>query len=118
MYVRGHAIRLLERCGVSLLMGCSSGKLKTRGEFDPVGTPLNYMIAGCPCLVANLWDVTDKDIDRFGTRLLRESGIVADGEDRMRQSLPMAVACSRDACQLRFLVGAAPVVYGLPVWLE
>ena len=29
------------------------------------GMPLSYLLAGCPALVANLWDVTDRDIDKF-----------------------------------------------------
>ena len=58
-------------------------------------------------MVANLWDVTDGDIDRFTAALL----------DRMRsnQPIPVAVAAARQACLLKFLVGAAPVVYGIPV---
>lgn len=97
-------------------MGCSSGKLLGNGEFDPHGTPLNYLMAGCQCLVANLWDVTDKDIDRFGSKLMSTSGLVPCKEESV--SLTLAVASSRDACQLKFLVGAAPVVYGLPVWFK
>jgi len=29
------------------------------------------LLAGCPATVANLWDVTDRDIDRFATSLLQ-----------------------------------------------
>ncbi|KAF5376561.1 hypothetical protein D9757_008275 [Collybiopsis confluens] len=64
-YVRSHKLRSLPRCAAVMLWGCSSGALKDMGDFDRVGTPLNYMYAGCPTLVANLWDVTDKDIDTF-----------------------------------------------------
>ncbi|KAG2125362.1 peptidase family C50-domain-containing protein [Suillus bovinus] len=64
-YVRSHKIRHLPRCATTMLWGCSSGLLKEMGDFDRVGTPFNYMLAGCPLLVANLWDVTDRDIDKF-----------------------------------------------------
>ncbi|CAG8762128.1 16814_t:CDS:2, partial [Acaulospora morrowiae] len=68
-YIRNYRVQSLNRCAVTLLLGCSSGHLKDSGEFDPSGTALSYIIAGCPALVANLWDVTDKDIDRFSKAL-------------------------------------------------
>ena len=30
-----------------------------------------YMLAGCPSVVANLWDVTDKDADRMCESMLK-----------------------------------------------
>jgi separase len=77
-----------------------------------------------PALVANLWDVTDKDIDRFGKSLLEKWGICTGTEDESSNnrlgnrdvSLSEAVAMSRDSCKLKFLVGAAPVVFGIPVF--
>ncbi|RKO91964.1 peptidase family C50-domain-containing protein [Blyttiomyces helicus] len=127
-FIRGHRVRQLERCAVTLLMGCSSGTLRPSGEFDPYGTALNYIMAGCPALVANLWDVTDRDIDRFSHRLFRLWGLCPpeDGEscapqtgcdDGAGPSLVQAVAEAREACTLKFLIGAAPVVYGVPVYL-
>jgi separase len=59
-----------------ILMGCSSGRLtavnrrhtETSDElplfYDPEGIALSYLCAGAPCVVGNLWDVTDGDIDR------------------------------------------------------
>ncbi len=59
-----------------ILMGCSSGRLvsvnrknsKTHENlpvhFEPEGIALSYLCAGAPCVVGNLWDVTDRDIDR------------------------------------------------------
>lgn len=41
---------------------------------------LAYMLAGAPVSVANLWDVTDKDIDRFSMRLL-EQWLTGGGDD-------------------------------------
>ena len=69
-----------KNCGCQssvILMGCSSGKLESinrKGSdsisqetlfYEPEGIALSYLIAGAPCVVANLWDVTDRDIDRY-----------------------------------------------------
>ncbi|KAK0129619.1 hypothetical protein ONS96_000183 [Cadophora gregata f. sp. sojae] len=74
-YIRAREIKRMEKCAVTVLMGCSSGALVERGEFEPYGTPVNYMHAGCPALVATLWDVTDKDIDRFAMRTFEWWGL-------------------------------------------
>ncbi|KAF5368828.1 hypothetical protein D9758_003030 [Tetrapyrgos nigripes] len=133
-YVRSHKIRSLRRCAAVMLWGCSSGTLKDMGDFDRVGTPLNYMLAGCPTLVANLWDVTDKDIDAFSQAVFdkirldqahvsskftqSKPYISSIGDDASQStSLIKAVAESRDVCKLKYLTGAAPVVYGIPFYL-
>ena len=51
-------------------MGCSSGTLHCKGSYAPRGAHLSYLSAGSPAVVANLWDVSDKDIDRFCKALL------------------------------------------------
>ena len=61
-----------------ILMGCSSGKLISVNtpkvnpstydftmHYEPEGIALSYLYAGAPCVVGNLWDVTDRDIDRY-----------------------------------------------------
>ena len=63
-----------------------------------------------PCIIANLWDVTDADIDRFTDKLLK-SWLSSSGDDVMCASL----ADARDVCRLPMLIGAAPVVYGIPL---
>ncbi|KAF9145584.1 hypothetical protein BGX30_008143, partial [Mortierella sp. GBA39] len=52
-----------------------SGLLRGSGEFDPTGNAMNYMLAGCPTVVANLWDVTDRDLDRFSKALFTLWGL-------------------------------------------
>ena len=145
-YIRSRTIKKLERCAVALLMGCSSGALTQAGEYESYGTPISYMHAGCPALLATLWDVTDKDIDRFSDKVLKTWGLSKDkvprstgspvkksvkskGKTKARveevvreaNSIPVsldeAVAKSRDSCILKYLNGAAPVVYGIPVYL-
>lgn len=69
-YIPGHEIRNLDRCAATLLMGCSSGSMSFTGHYAPQGAPLSYILAGSPAIIANLWDVTDKDIDRFAKVML------------------------------------------------
>lgn len=125
-YVRSHKIRHLPRCAATMLWGCSSGSLKDMGEFDRVGTPYHYMVSGCPTLVANLWDVTDRDIDKFTQGVVDRLGLTpdgvlshsgADGGKPPGTSVVAAVAQSRQLCKLKYLTGAAPVVYGIPFYL-
>ncbi|XP_020220359.1 separase isoform X1 [Cajanus cajan] len=69
-YISRHEIQKLDKCAATFLMGCSSGSLTLPGQYAPQGIPLSYLLAGSPAVVANLWDVTDKDIDRFGKAML------------------------------------------------
>lgn len=81
-YIRGRTIRrLTPRCKATvLLMGCSSAKLNEAGEgFEVYGPAWNYMMAGAPAVVGTLWDVTDRDIDRFTGRVLEEWGLLGEG---------------------------------------
>ena len=158
------------------------------GQFEPTAVPLTYLEAGsskeavgegttsgkCMAVLATLWDVTDKDIDRFSlsvgeqwglwpametsklpsrtprkrqveanpstpkrapktpkTPKVHKTPVVAKTPSRNRDrsrsgrqgaqggsNLTQAVADSREACFLRYLNGAAPVVYGVPVRLS
>ena len=156
-YIRGRNIKRLKQCAVTFLMGCSSGKMVECGKFEPYGVPWNYMHAGCPAVVGTLWDVTDKDIDRFAMKTFQDWGLLghddtvaeeaavtgvkrkgknmkANGKGGVKQTpcqpapeqkgqkkqnvaLDEAVANARSSCVLRYLNGAAPVIYGIPVVL-
>lgn len=108
-----------------MLWGCSSGALREMGDFDRIGTPNNYMLAGCPTLIANLWDVTDRDIDKFAQAVFDKMNLVPGSmnNERLKKSdceevsIVAAVAQSRDVCKLKYLTGAAVVVYGIPFYL-
>ncbi|KAL3434171.1 Separin [Aspergillus tetrazonus] len=119
-YIRGRTVKRLDRCAVAFLMGCSSGTLTEAGEYEPYGTPMNYLQAGSPALVATLWDVTDKDIDRFAKATFEHWGLIGNGHrgnegiGEAGVALDAAVSQSRGACVLKYLNGAAPVVYGVP----
>ncbi|KAK0938311.1 separin protein [Friedmanniomyces endolithicus] len=195
-YIRPRSIKKLDRCSeVIWLMGCSSGAVTEYGELEPSAVPFAYLMAGgspdaatgvddaeveatrngkCMAVVATLWDVTDKDIDRFSLAMGEQWGLWPASEasklpaktprkrERLvapstppqvpktpktrkgpktpapaaktparsrsrgepsrdasrKRSLVEAVAKSRDACYLRYLNGAAPVVYGVPVYLD
>ena len=69
-YLSRDEIQELEKCAATLLMGCSSGSLRLNGCYSPQGVSLSYIRAGSPVTIANLWEVTDKDIDRFGKAVL------------------------------------------------
>ncbi|XP_041837386.1 separin isoform X2 [Melanotaenia boesemani] len=97
----------------SLLFGCSSAALAVRGNQEGQGIVLNYLTAGCPFILGNLWDVTDRDIDRF-TKALLESWFSAGSGAPLLQY----IGSSRQATHLKYLIGAAPVVYGLPIHLQ
>jgi Peptidase family C50 len=105
------------------LMGCSSGLLHSRGEFDPTGMVHAYLLAGAPSVVASLWDVTDRDIDQFTQRMLVDCGLLesdalsdSNSSDHNQHCCSVAgtLPIARASCRLRFLIGCAPVVYGVP----
>ncbi|KAJ1802050.1 separin protein, partial [Coemansia sp. RSA 2523] len=127
-YVARSCVRA-QKCTVALLMGCSSGRLEWAGEFDALGTATDYMVGGSMAVVGNLWDVGDKDIDRFAACVVAEWGLneYSTGEVKIKQdvdqgrgrvSLAEAVCKARNACRMKYLTGAAPVVYGVPVYLQ
>uniref|UniRef100_A0A3Q3JR04 separase n=1 Tax=Monopterus albus TaxID=43700 RepID=A0A3Q3JR04_MONAL len=97
----------------SLLFGCSSAALAVCGDQEGQGIILSYLMAGCPLVLGNLWDVTDRDIDRF-TKALLETWLNAGSG----ASLLDYMGPSRQATHLKHLIGAAPVIYGLPVHLQ
>lgn len=74
-----------------------------------------------PTLIANIWDVTDRDIDKFAQSVFERLRLTKEGVDRRKDgggtSAVTAVAQSRDSCKLKYLTGAAPVVYGIPFYL-
>lgn len=149
-YIRAKTIKHLRpRCNTALLFGCSSASLREAGEFEPYGTPRNYMLAGAPAVAGALWDVTDGDCDRFAAGVLEGWGLLARGScggdeggksgkgNRRRKQvdacgdreevvdaesgkmcLSEAVAKARKRCYLKYLNGAAMVVYGVPVYLD
>ena len=52
---------------MALLMGCSSGKIK-QTPVGGIGTPVEYLLSGCPAVLGYLWNITDRDCDRLDER--------------------------------------------------
>jgi hypothetical protein len=115
-YIRSSKVKGLEKCCPTMLLGCSSGALEQAGDYDSWGTPVSYMVAGCPMLVANMWDVTDKDIDKFSMSVFKKWGVF--DEEGTGETMAKCVSECRAECTLKYLNGAAPVVYGLPMRLS
>eukprot|EP00898_Chlorokybus_atmophyticus_P007283 jgi/Chlat1/7556/Chrsp63S09148 len=115
-YASASTLRQADRCAACFDMGCSSSKLKLRGMFEPTGSVLTYMSAGCPMAIGNLWDVTDGEIDRFSKAVFKQwLQWEAAGK-----GLPLAGALhvGRASCKLPYLIGGAPIVYGVPTTLS
>ena len=64
-----------------------------------------------PAVVGNLWDVTDGGIDKFTMKFLHM--FFEQGDKR---SLTQCVIRSRGECNMKYINGSAPVVYGMPVF--
>ncbi|XP_056607508.1 separin [Triplophysa dalaica] len=97
----------------ALLFGCSSAALSILGNQEGTGIILSYLTAGCPLVLGNLWDVTDRDLDRFTSALLQSWLSAGPGS-----SLLQHLAQSRNATHLKHIIGAAPIAYGLPVYIH
>ncbi|XP_004711395.1 separin [Echinops telfairi] len=112
-FLDGQAVLRLSCRAVSLVFGCSSAALAVHGDLEGAGIVLKYIMAGCPLFLGNLWDVTDRDIDRYTSALLQ--GWLGAGPGA---PLLCYVTQARQAPRLKYLIGAAPVAYGLPVSLR
>jgi separase len=159
-YVLKRRIRAMRNCSLTWLMGCSSLTMTECGVFESHGMPNVYIHGGSPAVVGTLWDVTDRDLDRFAMRGLSLWGLVEEPPDEVDKSkgkkaatakingkgkaakessasgragkwsgtskeerrgqvaLDEAVSEAKKACRLRYLNGAAVVVYGVPVVLQ
>ncbi|XP_077386541.1 separin [Festucalex cinctus] len=112
-FLDSHTALMRPMRAASLLIGCSSAALAVRGDQEGEGIIISYLIAGCPFILGNLWNVTDRDIDRF-TKALLQSWFSAESGS----ALLNCMGSSRQATYLKHLIGAAPVVYGLPIQLQ
>lgn len=136
--------KLLKKCGndqdsqnklpPSLLLGCSSVKLDNcnynynSSKLQPLGNIYNWLNCKSAMILGNLWDVTDKDIDIFTISLLQKWGLINDSTNNnsnnnnnhgmKKLDLTNSVVQSRGKCTLKYLNGSAPVVYGLPMYLN
>jgi separase len=75
-------------------------------------------------LIANLWDVTDRDIDKLTQAVFDKMrltpGARRDTPDESETdgiSVVRALSEAREVCKLKYITGAAPVVDGIPFYL-
>ena len=113
-------LRRLTRCPSTVwLWGCSSGSLKKNGVYPPWGTAINYLLAGSSQVAGALWDVTDKDLDKLSISTMRnlrgfeEEEVVVD-EEGAALSISESIINGRMECKMKYAVGAACIIYGLP----
>uniref|UniRef100_M4B6W9 separase n=1 Tax=Hyaloperonospora arabidopsidis (strain Emoy2) TaxID=559515 RepID=M4B6W9_HYAAE len=112
---RDKVLGLQPNCSAALLFGCSSGRLEREGIFGPHGAVLAYLRAGSPAVLAMLWDVTDRDIDKLSVKILQD-WLLANSEDRdglspRHPSLAKVLQDSRSVCKLKYLNGHAAICY-------
>lgn len=143
-YIRPRTIRALPNCAAAFLFGCSSAKMTEHGDYESTGMPRAYMLGHSPAVVGCLWDVTDREIDRVAVKTLSEWGLVdgnnakvqevlsrskskgvtgarkkhVDSPAPVKKTLVEAVVEGRKVAVLRYLCGAAVVMYGIPVTLD
>ena len=59
-YVKLSQVKHLPNCALTMLFGCSSGKLRDAGDFEPWGTPIAYLLAGWSYPLGVLQNLTDE----------------------------------------------------------
>ena len=104
----------------TLLMGCSTGRLSIEGPFEYPNMLLMLLLAGFPTIIGTLWFVTDSEINLFTMKLIQEivkkdDLLFSQGIER-RNTLYLAFKQARLSCKLRYITGAAPIIYGLPLY--
>ncbi|KAL6573568.1 separin protein [Orobanche hederae] len=141
-HVRNHRIKELDGCASAILIGCCSGALYLNGSYTPSGAPLDFLEGGSSFLVSNLWEVGDIDASRFGKTMLNtwmtigsttlaDCGLcIGDKRKRKEEADTRDIGCkhrpriwssmtlAREACSLKFLTGAAAVIYGVPTCIK
>ena len=81
-----------------------------------------------PSLTAVLWDITDAEIDKVAqstsSQLRMDESHVVDTDRESTElsetamSNVQALSKARECCRLKYLTGAAPVVYGVPFYFR
>ncbi|KFG25681.1 uncharacterized protein NESG_01660 [Nematocida ausubeli] len=89
------------------LFGCSSAHISAFPLYNTHSTCISYMhIPVVRNVVGALWDITDKDLD------ITSIGIIEAIQNR-KEPLSIALNRLKHACKLKYLNGAAIVLYGI-----
>ncbi|GJV67793.1 separase isoform X1 [Tanacetum coccineum] len=74
-----------DKYAAAILIGCCSGLMELNGPYTPKGALIDYLLAGSPIVIGNLWAVaqtwalefTKKLLETFEGEMENEAGIVA-----------------------------------------
>ena len=119
-YINKEKLLNIKGKAFTMLMGCSTSKLSIEGPYEYPNMLLLLLLAGFPTIIGTLWFVTDSEINLFTKTLIQE--IVKNDDLRFFQgvdrqnTLSLALQQARLSCKLRFVTGAAPIIYGLPLY--
>ncbi|CAG5105495.1 Oidioi.mRNA.OKI2018_I69.chr1.g2176.t1.cds [Oikopleura dioica] len=96
------------------LIGCASGRLRDHGRTEPRGAVTKVLDSGSMSVMALLWSITDRDIDRYTLRLYKDwFSAVSNSSKETGPCLSRFInECSR-ACKLPYVNAGATVNYGL-----
>ncbi|PWA62989.1 separase [Artemisia annua] len=107
--ISGDIVRNLDRCAAAMLIGCSSGSLHLNGSYPPDGVVLDYLVAGSPAVVSNLWDITTSNATQITKTLVKSLMHSKDDKTTVGSSMGSA----RESCYLPYLQGASLICYGI-----
>lgn len=114
--VMGSPIRyhFFTRTPAAMLWGCSSGRLRPAGVFDPSGPALHYLLTGAPFVVGNLWNVKSFDVDDLSMHFMRNCLPRSQNLELVGPvDLAEALVQARRVCKFKYANGCAPVLYGI-----
>ncbi|KAG5442895.1 hypothetical protein CSKR_113627 [Clonorchis sinensis] len=111
----------------ALVLGCSSGKPRWEGRHEPYSSLFNHLLAGCPFVAGLLWDVTDRDMDRFTLQFFKQwlftdndsgadENTISNSSTTNHNKPPISTCLvqATSACKLKHLVGKSVIIYGIP----
>lgn len=95
-------------------MGCESGSLLLKGQYIPGGTILDYILAGSPLMVCNLWSISSGTAGRL-TKAFLTSFIHSKDNANIGSYLG---SCRNSIKYVPYMEGAALVCYGIPTTIK
>ena len=99
----------------AVLMGCSSISMKMKflqSQYSHSSYSSAFLNVGSLCVIGNLHDVTDGDCDKYTMEYVDQCIV---NEAKTKLTTCQIAQKARAKCKLRYLMGSAPVVVGLPM---
>ena len=99
-------------------MGCDSALLVLNGSYIPNGAPLDYILAGSPIAIGNLWNVFSYGSGMVLMTLYENwiGDMSQDGEAGIGSFLVKARDSSKHV--FKYLDGAPLICYGIPTHIH